>query len=144
MSSGQRCLGHLLLKQTGDTEDPSGEANVADEVDASEASLLLVHYESISLVLVKRGSWHCPWRLEGALSHCLRLEGWWLPLSLRFLLIQVHTMGGLLVEGWQWLSLGFPGSGRAKSHTWLGLTPKSFPLQPLQTFKCLGKVIATV
>lgn len=57
------------------TEDPSGQANVADEVDAREAGLLLVHYESISPVLVKRGSRHRPWRLEGALSDCLRLEG---------------------------------------------------------------------
>lgn len=37
-----------------------------------------------------------PWRLEGALSHCWRLEGWGLPLSLGFLFIQVHTRGGPL------------------------------------------------
>lgn len=80
---------------------------MADEVDAREAGLLLVHYESISPVLVKRGSRQCPWRLEGALSDRLRLEGWWLPLSLSFLLIKVHTMGGPLADGWQWLSPGF-------------------------------------
>lgn len=136
MSSWQRCLGQLLLKQTGDHWGSQWGSNCGWWGGCTEAGLLLVHYESISPVLVKRGSRQRPWRLEGALSDRLRLEGWWLPLNLSFLLIKVHTMGGPLADGWQWLSPGFPARPRVTP----GLAWQLLSSAAFTNFQVPGKV----